>query len=176
VAATTPRPAPAPRPEPTPTPAPTPVAARPAPVAAPAPAKRGGSEVDDLLDAIEGGAKKPAPPRPAPAPVAAPAPTPAAAPAPASRPLSREDIAEVVRTNKGKVQACYERQPEPRLSGTLMVSFVIQRNGQVTSPAVRTPQFEGTPVGQCVLSAVRTFQFPEHTDPPVKINYPFILR
>ncbi|MBM4318817.1 MAG: AgmX/PglI C-terminal domain-containing protein [Deltaproteobacteria bacterium] len=173
-------PAPAPRPAAAVAVAPAPPpAARTAPVAAApaAPRKGSTSEVDDLLSRIEP-APAPAaaaPPRPAPAP----APAPAAAAAPAAgqqKSLEREDIAAVVRANKGKVQSCYERQAEPKLSGTLMVSFVIQRSGQVSSAAIRTPTFEGTPVGQCVLSAVRSFVFPAHTDPPVKINYPFILR
>jgi outer membrane biosynthesis protein TonB len=130
--------------------------------------------VDDLLQNLDGGGKKPTAQQ-APAPIPTPAPTPAPAAA-QGKSLSRDDIAEVVRANKGKVQGCYERQAEPKLSGTLMVSFVIQRSGQVSSAAIRTASFEGTLVGQCVLSAVRSFAFPSHTDPPVKINYPFILR
>ncbi len=155
-------------------PRPRPVAPKPAAHTKP---RRGGgkSEVDDLLASIEGGGAKP---KPAAAPKAAAAePKPAAAkPAQEKRPLTREDISRVVRAHKSMIKACYERQPEPKLSGTLMVTFTILRSGKVSSAAIKTAKFENTPVGRCVLSSVRSFKFPAHTDPPVKITYPFILR
>ena len=153
-------------------PAPQPRRTTPVPRSKPTSAK---SEVEDLLASIESGSRKPA--RPAPRkPAAAKPVSPAPAAAPKKKSLSREDISGVVRANKGRIHGCYTRQPEPKLSGTLMVSFHIQRSGRVGSARIKTRKFEGTPVGQCVLSVVRSFKFPTHTDTPVKINYPFILR
>jgi outer membrane biosynthesis protein TonB len=136
-------------------------------------------EVEDLLGTIEGGGRKAAPARPAAAVPAAP--TPAAPAAPAAAPaggksLSREQVSQVVRGAKARIQTCYEAQAEPKLSGTLMVSFTILPTGRVGSATLKTPRFEGTPVGNCVASTVRSLSFPPHTDPPVEINYPFILR
>ena len=185
------RPTPSPRPSAAPRPAPSApaapaVAARPSPPtpAAPRPSRGGGSaarsEVDDLLSAIEQGGQKPAPAaRPAARPAAAAAPKPArpvAAAAAPKRSLGRDDVSRVVRANKSRIQSCYLKQAEPKLSGTITVSFAIMGSGKVGSASIRTAKFEGTPVGRCVLSAVRSFGFPPHTDPPVKINYPFILR
>ena len=185
------RPSPAPRPtaaagRPTAVAA-APSAPKPSPAAAPRAPKppkprpsRGGSaarsEVDDLLSAIEQGGRKPAARPAAPAPAAARKPPKPAPPAPAKRSLGRDDVSRVVRANKGRIQSCYLKQAEPKLSGTITVSFAIMGSGKVGSAAIRTAKFEGTSVGRCVLSAVRSFKFPTHTDPPVKINYPFILR
>ena len=139
---------------------------------APAAKSGGSSSIDSLLDNLGSSKKKSSSSK------RAKAPTKKAAPAAGggSSKLSRSQIQGVVRKNGGKIKSCNQRQPEPKLTGTVKVSFTIQPNGRVKGASIKTPKFAKAAVGRCVLSAVSSFRFPSHSGAPMKINYPFILR
>lgn len=149
--------------------APRPAAApTPPPEAPKPPPKKGGDEVDDLLGAIDG--KKPAggggTGRPAPPP-----------PGGGDDPLLPEQLTKpqilgVVKKGAGAISSCKDRQPDA--SGTVFVTIKIGRNGKVDSASAKKP-FDGTPVGNCVESTVKTFTFPQFSGDPMTINMPFAL-
>ena len=139
-----------------------------APSAAPATAAarkpRGGdTEVDDLLGSLDGNR------------AAKPAGTPDfnANPNDPLLPerLSRQQILLVVKQGAGKVRGCKAQSPDA--TGTVMVALVIESKG-TASGAVQGP-YKGTPVGDCVEQAVRTFKFPQFRGEPMRINMPFGL-
>lgn len=134
--------------------------------------KKGGDDIDSLLSNLDG--KKSG--RPAARSAAAPAAK--AAPSGADNPLlpeqlSRNDILMVVRRKTPAVLRCKERQPDA--SGTVTVRLTIGRNGRVNDARIVSGNFRGSPVGNCVESVARTFQFPQFRGDPMTINLPFRL-
>jgi hypothetical protein len=137
---------------------------------APKPQKKGGGEdVDDILGALDGkGSAKPAGGGGKPA---------AAARRPSDDPmlpeqLTKPQILGVVKKAASQISNCKER--DPNASGTVMVSIQIEKSGRVGKASAKGP-FAGTPVGNCVESTVRTFQFPQFSGDQMTINMPFAL-
>lgn len=145
----------------------------PRPTPPPAPARNsggGGSEVDELLGALDGKGTRSAPAGRAGG--SAPAAAPAAADPMLPEQLDRADILRVVKMKAGAVQACKERQPGA--SGTVTVRLSIGKNGRVSSATASGP-LAGTDVGRCVEGVARGFTFPQFSGDPMSINLPFAL-
>jgi hypothetical protein len=124
--------------------------------------------VDDLLGALDGRGAKPAggnSPKPPPAAAGGDDPL-------LPEQLTKPQILGVVKKAAGSISACKDRQPDA--SGTVMVSIQIEKSGRVGRASAKSP-FAGTPVGNCVESTVRTFQFPQFSGDPMTINMPFAL-
>jgi predicted Zn finger-like uncharacterized protein len=149
--------------------APRPASPSPAPATdAPKPQKKsGGDGFDDIMDSLDGkGGSKPAGGG-----------KPAAAAAPADDPLLPEQLTKpqilgVVKKAASQISSCKDR--DPNASGTVMVSIQIEKSGRVGKATAKSP-FAGTPVGNCVESTVRTFQFPQFSGDQMTINMPFAL-
>ena len=94
----------------------------------------------------------------------------------ADKPIAPPEILDVIRTIKPRVVACYKNQAQPVPAGTMMVSFVIQPDGHVSSVEILTPIYEGTSVGMSVAGIIKAQTFPPVQITPIKIDYPFILR
>jgi predicted Zn finger-like uncharacterized protein len=146
--------------------------AKPKPVAR-AKKQKGGDEVDDLLGALNGNPK----PR-------AKAPSGGgrgAAPAPAADPLlpqklGRRQILPVVSRNSRRILACRSTGGDD-LRGIVKVSITIAGStGRVSRTRIKTPKFEGTPVGRCVEKAIkRHFRFSQFRDSSMSVTTPFRL-
>ena len=83
----------------------------------------------------------------------------------------------MVKKGKGRIKACYDRQPEPKFKGIVKISFQIEPNGRIRKAEVAKPaKLKNAPVGRCLVQTVKSFRFPKFSGKPIKINYPFILR
>ncbi|MCB9521831.1 MAG: zinc-ribbon domain-containing protein [Myxococcales bacterium] len=154
--------------------------ARPAPRPQPKPRRQakpaaggGGDELDSLLGSLDKKGTSPARQAPAGA-----SPRPAAGGGGAADPmlperLSKQQILMVVRKNASSIRQC--RQADPNATGTVMVSMLIGRSGQVQRADVESGQFKGTPVGNCVEGKVRSFRFPQFSGEPLRVNMPFAI-
>jgi predicted Zn finger-like uncharacterized protein len=137
-----------------------------APAEKPSKPKRGGDDLDALLDGATGGRseKRSAAPREAPPP-------------PADDPslpeqLQRGDIVSGMSAVSSRVHGCFEQYKVP---GTAMVALVIAKSGRVQSANVQGA-LAGTPTGDCVGRAVKGASFKKFRGSSMSISYPFILR
>jgi TonB family protein len=92
--------------------------------------------------------------------------------------LDRELIRRVIHANRATVRYCYERelQRTPRLRGRIAVRFTIGANGAVTHASVDQNTMGSAAVGECLVSRMRTFQFPEPAGGgTVIVTYPFFF-
>lgn len=87
-------------------------------------------------------------------------------------------VRNVVRAHLGEVSACYDRRllARPTLQGRLEVQFTISRAGHVTNASVASSTLHDEPTEHCILSALRSWQFPRSPGGVVLATYPFVLR
>jgi hypothetical protein len=88
-------------------------------------------------------------------------------------------VQQVVREHMNAVQSCYERalQHSPRLAGKIVIDWVIDTSGNVSSATlVSSTLAGGEAVCDCVLTQVRSWRFPKPRGGPVEIRHPFIFR
>lgn len=90
---------------------------------------------------------------------------------PTKKELTRSDIQAGMRKVMGTARAC---GAEHSAAGQVMVSLTIASSGKV-SAAKATGEFAGTPVGNCVVAAVKGASFPAWDGPPHSMSYPFLV-
>ena len=89
-----------------------------------------------------------------------------------------EAIAAVIKANRDKPRACYEKVQKdvPNLRGDVVIRFVINPDGTVKTAEVneaRTTLKEAA-VSSCIVEAISALTFPESTrGMETKVNYPF---
>ena len=86
--------------------------------------------------------------------------------------LEKSDILAVVKGALPKVKACGEKH---NATGTIKMSWKIDKSGKPSDVAVADPKFGGTPVGGCVAAVVKGMRFPAYSGaapPPVSIPLP----
>jgi TonB family protein len=89
--------------------------------------------------------------------------------------LTAEEIDRVVRLKAGLYKACYQKELNhtPGIGGKLVVHFVINGEGKVTS-ANGNNGVGNAEVESCVLRYIRTLQFPAKGG-IATVNYPFVF-
>lgn len=89
--------------------------------------------------------------------------------------LGASDIMEVVLANKAALRSCADaqRKVDPATSGKLVLRWVIGVDGRVTKVEVVSEEFKDTPFAQCVMRAVKTWQFPRHKRVGAPVTFPF---
>ena len=88
--------------------------------------------------------------------------------------LERSDILAVVKGVLPRVKACGEKNGA---SGTIKMSWKIDRSGKTSDVSVADPKFGGTPVGTCVANVVKGMRFPPYTGaPPSPVSIPLPLK
>lgn len=107
----------------------------------------------------------------------APAKNPGSAPASAQGKLEKVEIQRVIRLHINEVKRCYETQlaKNPKLSGKVMVRFVIDTDGKVTDSSIAETTLHDSLAEGCIAGAVRTWLFPKPQGGRVIVAYPFIL-
>lgn len=93
--------------------------------------------------------------------------------------LDRHQIDAVLRRHLEKIQACYERAltRQPGLSGKIVVQFVIDPDGAVSSSSVTSSTMDHPEVEDCVARQFLDMRFPEpEGGGSVTVSYPFIFR
>lgn len=87
-------------------------------------------------------------------------------------------VRNVVRAHLGEVSACYDRRllARPTLQGRIEIQFTISRAGHVTNAGITSNTLHDEPTEYCILSALRSWQFPRSSGGVVLATYPFVLR
>lgn len=90
--------------------------------------------------------------------------------------LPKEAIRGVVRENMRDIQRCYDSELANNndLSGKVVVTFRISKEGEVDSASVAESTMDSRAVENCIVREVRTWEFPyPENDGHVIVNYPF---
>ena len=86
--------------------------------------------------------------------------------------LNKSQIVGGMHALNGSVHECFAKFNAP---GMVSVAVTIAKSGKVSS-ASSTGSFAGTPTGDCVARAVKGGSFPQFKGAPQTINYPFVLK
>ncbi len=91
--------------------------------------------------------------------------------------LDGDAIAKVVRARLRSIQDCYEKElkRDASLQGKIEIEFTIGSGGEVEDARVSSNKMGSTAVGDCIVSRVRRWRFPEPDGGRVTVNYPFIF-
>ena len=91
--------------------------------------------------------------------------------------LSSGVIGSVVKREMGGIKYCYEKglKKNPKLSGKIVIEFLIGVNGSVRSSRVVFSSMGAPSVERCIARRVTRFRFPKPKKGSVKVNYPFIF-
>ena len=96
--------------------------------------------------------------------------------------LSRYQIRSTIQRHLSRVKLCYSRAllgAQPSLHGRVVVQFVIEPSGRVSTATARDymrPKGAGTSMVSCITREVRKWRFPKPLGGgKVVVNYPFIF-
>jgi hypothetical protein len=90
--------------------------------------------------------------------------------------LDKEIIRRIVHLHMNEVKYCYDQElvKKPALAGRISVQFAISPVGQVLTSVMQSTTMENARVENCVVNAVRRWEFPKPTGGGVVIVlYPF---
>lgn len=93
--------------------------------------------------------------------------------------LDKELIRRVIRRHLNEVKFCYEKEllRQPSLYGRVTTQFTVGGNGQVIAAVVQSSTLTAPAVEQCIVEAVRRWQFPQPEGGGIVIvSYPFVLK
>jgi len=74
----------------------------------------------------------------------------------------------VVRKNKGKMRACFNKYGSGLSSARISTRVTIQGSGSVSAVTIATREYAGTALGNCVKNVVKKMKFPAFSGKPVK--------
>lgn len=92
--------------------------------------------------------------------------------------LDRELIRKVIQEHIAQIRYCYEKelQRTPGLHGKIGTEFIIEASGRVQSATAKQNTLGNASVELCVLSKIRTWQFPRPKGGGiVVVRYPFVF-
>ncbi len=91
--------------------------------------------------------------------------------------LDGDAIAKVVRARLRSIQDCYEKElkRDASLTGKIEIEFTIGAGGEVEDARVSSNKMGSAAVGDCIVSRVRRWRFPQPDGGRVTVNYPFIF-
>src|SRR5262249_18729027 len=86
--------------------------------------------------------------------------------------LDRNEILKVLSAAFGSINSCYERQlmKDGSLEGKLVVDWVIDPGGGVSSTRVRSSSIRSEEVASCVTGVIRGLRFPKPTGGSVTVT------
>ena len=89
--------------------------------------------------------------------------------------LEKHEIELVLKKRMTMFMRCYQRelQRNPNLQGTVVVRFVIGRDGGVRHSHLRATSLHNSVVEECVIDEVDATRFPRPSGGSVIISYPF---
>lgn len=92
--------------------------------------------------------------------------------------LDRDAIQKVINANIGQIQRCYEREllRTPGLEGKVEVEWVVGTSGSVKSTRQKYASLQSTSAVNCMLSAVKSWKFPQPKGGDVTVTYPFVFK
>lgn len=92
--------------------------------------------------------------------------------------IDKRDVDFAVKMRMDKIRGCYQRElrRNPRLTGDLMMSFVVQRDGTVGSATIKRSSLNNIAVEKCVREQFLMMKFAK---PPgnqtIDVNYPIVF-
>ena len=92
--------------------------------------------------------------------------------------LEAEQIDEVIKSHMNEVRYCYQRRlkHDPELTGKIVVKFVIEADGTVSSAEVKGSTVADPAVGTWIVDRFLRWQFPEtRYGGIVIVSYPFLF-
>ena len=92
--------------------------------------------------------------------------------------LDKAVIRKVVAQHKKSIKACYEKKlaKDPEASGKVMMEFVVDSDGSVSSAKVTENTFDDDLVANCVTKSVKQWRFPKPDGGGlVLVKYPFLF-
>jgi TonB family protein len=91
--------------------------------------------------------------------------------------LPPEIIQRIIRQNMGRIRLCYETalRKNPSLSGRVTTSFVIGRDGSVSSVRISESTIGNRSVDDCVARAFSSMSFPQPEGGIVTVVYPIAM-
>ncbi|KIG16627.1 hypothetical protein DB30_04246 [Enhygromyxa salina] len=93
-------------------------------------------------------------------------------------PLDKDVIRRIVRAHMNEVSSCYNAglAKNPSLAGRVVVDFVVDGQGLVSTAKVSDTTLGDATVGQCIAQAVKRWKFPKPRGGGlVTVSYPFVL-
>jgi len=93
-------------------------------------------------------------------------------------PLDKAIIRRIVRSHINEVRHCYNKglTKDPKLEGTVTVSFTIGASGSVTESKVKSTTLGDVAVGKCIATAAKRWKYPKPKGGGVVVvTYPFAL-
>src|SRR5262245_55583309 len=92
-----------------------------------------------------------------------------------SGPLTLDVIRDVVDAHRAQLKGCYEKSPagKKKLTGKVVVRFVIGEQGTVGECAVKEATLDDESVKSCLVAEVKGWVFPKPKHGPAAINFPF---
>ena len=91
--------------------------------------------------------------------------------------IDREAVAKTINAHLQEVRGCYERAllKDPGLAGKVVLEWTIGTTGSVTAAKTKSSTLKNATVEGCILSALKTWQFPQPRGGVVIISYPFLF-
>ncbi|HYV49525.1 MAG TPA: AgmX/PglI C-terminal domain-containing protein [Myxococcaceae bacterium] len=91
--------------------------------------------------------------------------------------IDREAVAKTINAHLQEVRGCYERAllKDPGLAGKVVLEWTIGTTGSVTAAKTKSSTLKNASVEGCILSALKTWQFPQPRGGVVIISYPFLF-
>jgi serine/threonine protein kinase len=91
------------------------------------------------------------------------------------RHLSGDDVARAFHRSGSKIRHCLQeyRSLLPGSEGKIMLSFTVAGPGEVSDAHFTTPGLSGSPIEECVVTAVKEMKFPMHTGADDTFDLPF---
>ena len=91
--------------------------------------------------------------------------------------IDREAVAKTINAHLQEVRGCYERAllKDPGLAGKVVLEWTIGTTGSVVAAKTKSSTLKNAGVEGCILSALKTWQFPQPRGGVVIISYPFLF-
>ncbi len=91
--------------------------------------------------------------------------------------LDKEIIRRIIRRHINEVRYCYQQElrKSPGLGGRVLVQFTIATSGQVASSLLQSSTLANPRAENCIVRAVRRWEFPRPHGDTVVVSYPFVL-
>lgn len=92
--------------------------------------------------------------------------------------IDKKGVARTIRRRQQAFQQCYESalKSNSKLSGKLVVEFVIDENGRVREATVIKDGLGSTEVSRCVIGTLKRLRFPKPEDGEVTITNAFVFQ
>lgn len=93
--------------------------------------------------------------------------------------LDKATIEKVIKDHIKQIRYCYEKElaRNPRLAGKIIIKFLIDKDGAVSSSSIKESTMGSSEVEQCVSTRISQLKFPEPKGgTTVTVSYPFFFK